>query len=295
MRNTELYVVTGVSGRTGSAAAHALLKAGKRLRVVVRDVSKGKLWADLGAEVAIADLSDIPSLTDALSGVQGAYIVSPQQYGSNELFAQAATIASAIAQAATKAQLPKIVALSSIGAEQSSGTGWIAMNRMLEQNLAQIEIPVTFLRAAYFMENWGPMLPVAVAQDTLPSFLAPLDEKFAMIATADIGHIAAEALLEVWGGIRVLDLAGPTAYSPNDVANALTLALNKPVQAVKIPESDWAKMLSPQNFSPAAVAGFIEMTQGINARHIDFSGTNTELRKGRIPLEAMIATMVQAQ
>jgi uncharacterized protein YbjT (DUF2867 family) len=293
MMSTELYVVTGVSGRTGAATARALLKAGKRVRVVVRESAKGNIWIDQGAEVAIADLTDISALSCALAGAEGAYILSPQQYARDDLFAQADIIASAIAEAANKARLPKLVALSSIGAEQASGTGWIAMNRILEQHLAQTGLNVTFLRAAYFMENWNPMVQITAAHGELFSFLAPLDRKLPMVATEDVGRIAAEALSEDWEGTRIIELEGPTMYSPNDVANHLAQAFKKTIPAVTIPESDWLQTLSGQGFSPAALAGFIEMTQSLNSRHIAFTDDpNMDHRKGTVSLDIIVTAMV---
>ncbi|MEH6402302.1 MAG: NmrA family NAD(P)-binding protein [Sneathiella sp.] len=294
MSNQELFVVTGASGRTGASTARALLEAGKRVRVVVRDAAKGNYWATRGAEVAIAELSDVQALKNALLGADGAYIISPSQYSSDTLFAQAGIMADAIAKAAVEVHLPKIVALSSIGADQTDGTGWIAMNRILEQSLGQIEIPVTFLRPAYFMENWNSVASIAATQNILPSFLSPLDQKTPMIATADIGLFAAAALQEIWSGVRIIELEGPSSYSPNDVAEAFSFALKNPVDPKAIPQSDWAQML-PQGFSPTAIIGFIEMTQGLNSKHITFTGkSNVDRRRGSTPLETIVATMLRS-
>ena len=291
MSNTELYVVTGVSGRTGAAAARTLLNTGKRVRVVVRDKEKGNIWADQGAEVAIADLTDTSSLCKALSGTDGAYIVSPPQYSLDNLFAQADSMARSITEAAKKAQLPKLVALSSIGAEQPNGTGWIAMNRQLEQHLSKTEIPVTFLRAAYFMENWSPLVQMAVTQGKLFSFLSPLSRKIPMIATKDIGRIAAEALCESWDGKRIIELEGPDKYSPNEVAVYLTQVLRKTINPISIPESNWLQSISEQGFSTAANTGFIEMTQGLNSGHIAFNDSSIDRRQGTIPLKEVVNGM----
>ena len=289
MINKKLFVVTAVSGRTGAATARTLLDAGERVRVVVRDESKGHIWAKQGAEVAIADLSDV----DALWGVHGAYVISPQQYSSTTLFEQAEIVADAIAEAAVKVRLPKLVALSSVGADQPKGTGWISMNRMLEQSLEQVGVHVTFLRAAYFIENWSAMVDTVITESILPSFLAPLDQKIAMVATTDVGLIAADALREHWNGVRTIELEGPTPYSPNEVADTFCRALGKPIPAVEIPESDWSKMLSPHGFSLAAIDGFTEMTQGLNTKHITFTGNSKiDHRKGVTPLDTVISTML---
>ncbi|WP_417453763.1 NmrA family NAD(P)-binding protein [Kiloniella sp.] len=293
MTKTELYAVSGVSGRTGAAVARTLLAAGKRVRVIVRTPDNGTVWASQGAEVAVASLTDMSALSNALSGAAGAYIISPPQYSQEGLFKQAEIMADTIAEASIKAQLPKLVGLSSIGADRSKGVGWIGMNRALEQSLEQTGLPVTFLRAAYFMENWIPMVQSALKQGSLSSFLAPLDRKIPMIATDDIGRIAAEALNEDWNKVRVIELEGPTSYSPNDLANSLTQSLGKVVDIKAISETDWATALQGSGMSATAIGGFIEMTQALNSGHIDFiDSAEIDRRKGSITLDDIVTEIL---
>lgn len=291
LRN-ELYVVTGVSGRTGAAAAEALLKAGERVRVVIRDASKGAIWSQLGAEVAFADFNDVEALTRAFSGAYGAYVISPPQYSSDTLFEQADVMARNIKEAVVNSKLQKVVALSSIGADKSNGTGWIAMNRGLETYLSRAEIPVSFLRAAYFMENWGPLVQAA-GHGELPSFLAPIERKIPMIATEDIGRIAAEVLCEDWSNVRILELEGPARYSPMDVADCVSRALSKTVIPAGVPTTSWSQALSGAGFSAAALTGFTEMTKGLNSGHISFvDDSGFERRTGTVSLDAVISAML---
>lgn len=297
MHKDKSYVVMGVSGRTGAAAANTLLEAGERVRVIVRDRAKGIEWERQGAKVAVADLADVAALTDAFSGAKGAYLISPPQYSMDNLFSQAETIANNIVQATLAARLPKLVVLSSIGADQPEGIGLIAMNRMLEQRLGHVGLPpVTFLRAAYFMENWAPAVRDARQQGILSSFLVPLDRAIPMVATTDIGRIGAEALREEWAGDRVIALEGPTAYSPNDVADVFAMELGRTVKASAIPDSAWTEIISRWGFSPSATAGFIEMTRALSSGHITFSDdTPADYRKGRIPLDTVVASIVQGE
>ncbi|KLN60553.1 epimerase [Kiloniella spongiae] len=289
MTKTELYAVTGVSGRTGAAVARTLLAAGKGVRVIVRTQANGAVWANQGAEVAVANLTDITALSNALSGTEGAYIISPPQYAQDELFKQADVMAETIAEASIKARLPKLVALSSIGADKSKGIGLISMNRTLEQSLEQTGLPVTFLRAAYFMENWSPMIQSALQQGSFSSFLSPLNRKIPMIATDDIGRIAAEALNEHWEKTRVIELEGPRPYSPNDLANSLTQRLGKAVNVKAIAEADWAKALLGSGMSAAAIDGFITMTQALNSGHIGFSDkSKIDRRKGSTTIDDIV-------
>ena len=287
------YAVFGVTGRTGAAAADALLRAGQPVRVVVRDPAQGRPWADRGAAIAVADLTDPVSMTGALSGVRGAYVVSPQQYGRADLFDYADLIAATTARAAAAARVPRLVALSSVGADRATGTGWIRMNRMFEQRLGESGVPAAFLRAAYFMENWTPLVGHAVRTGTLPTFLAPPERAIPMVATADVGRAAAALLQEAWTGHRIVTLAGPADYAPDDVAASVAAALGKPVDVAVLPEARWPDALADAGFSTAALAGFIEMTRGLNGSHIDIGSDPAAVAwAGTTPLERVIAGLV---
>lgn len=290
------YVVFGVTGRTGAAAADALLRAGHPVRVVVRDPAKGRPWAERGAEVAVADLTDLASMTKALSRVQGAYVVSPQHYNREDLFELAELIADTTARAAVAADVPRLVALSSVGADRASATGWIGMNRIFEQRLGEAGVSAIFLRAAYFMENWMPMVGQAMRNGTLPTFLAPPRRPLPMVATVDVGSAAAALLQEESTGIRIVSISGPKDYAPNDVAAVVSATLEKPVRVAVLPEADWPTALADAHFSTAALAGFTEMTRGLNNSHIDIKSDPGAIEwAGTTPLEQVIAELAQCQ
>ena len=289
------FAVFGVSGRTGSATANTLLQSGKPVRVILRDPSKGREWADRGAGVAVADLIDVEATTRALENVRGAYIVSPPNYSREDLFERAAAVADITARAVVAAAVPKVVALSSVGADRASGIGWIAMNRMLEDRLTRSGVPTTFLRAVYFMENWAPLVDEAVRKGVLPSFLTPADRAIDMVATVDIGQAAATFLQEEWSGIRPVGIAGPDSYSPQDVARIIASTVGRPIEVATLPEKAWSAATSAANFSKASLAGFSEMTRGLNSGHIDLgSDPNASRWAGATSLEKVIAALTRA-
>ena len=71
-------IVTGATGKTGSVVVTEVLKAGYPVRAMVRreDGRSARLKAQ-GAEVAVADMSDVERIADALKDVQGAYYCPP--------------------------------------------------------------------------------------------------------------------------------------------------------------------------------------------------------------------------
>src|ERR1700752_1467080 len=71
-------LVTGATGKTGSVAVTELLKAGYPVRAMVHreDPRSARLKAQ-GAEIAVADMSDVERVADALKDVQRAYYCPP--------------------------------------------------------------------------------------------------------------------------------------------------------------------------------------------------------------------------
>lgn len=221
----------------GRRRGPGLIDAGVAVRVVVRDRAKAVRWAKQGAEVAVADLADAAALTRAFAGAHGAYLVKPPNYALANLFEHADVTARAVAEAVRAAGLPKLVLLSSVGADRPSGTGVIATNRTAEQRLAELGIPVVFLRAAYFMENWARVVEPMRTRGILPSLLVPVERAIPMVATEDIGRVAADLLREDWTGIRKIGLEGPAAYSPADIAAIFARALDRPVRPTALEPS----------------------------------------------------------
>ena len=200
-----MYAITGITGKVGGEVARALLSAKRPVRAVLRDAGKGDAWRDRGCSVAIADLLDVAALTAAFSGAEGVFVLLPPSFDPSPGFPEARAIIAAVRSALVSAHPPKVVCLSTIGA-QATQPSLLSQLGVVETVLGDLPMPVTFLRPAWFMENssWD----VAAARDAsvIPSFLQPLDKRFPMVATADIGHLGAELLQETWSGRRVVEL-----------------------------------------------------------------------------------------
>ena len=267
-----MYVISGATGNTGSIVAKILLDKGLPVRVIVRSEEKGKSFKSLGAEIAIADLQDANALTEALKGGKVLYLMNPPAYQSENQFLEAEKVIKSFQTAIGKNSLEKIVALSSIGSQHTSGTGNILTTHLLEKAFEDSNIPTTFVRAGSFMENWNPVLETVKTQGVLPSFYQPLDRIVPQVAAADIGRVVAESMQEKTEGIEIKELAG-FWVSPNETAEAIGRVLGKNVTAVAVPESQWVEILKNHNSEKNAEA-LAEMFKGFNSGHIAFEFKN---------------------
>src|SRR6202041_3276768 len=211
----------------GRAIAENLMAQGEQIRAIVRNPEKAAGWKDRGAEIAIADVDDPDALASAFEGTDGVFLMVPPNFAPAPGFPEIRKTLASYRAALAKAHPKKAVYLSSIGAEQTSGLGLITGSHLLEQTLSDLPIAQAFLRAGWFMENHAWDVTTAQAEGKIFSNLYPLDRKFSLVATADIGKAGAEVLRQEWKGNRYIEVAGPEQYSPNDIAGALSSALQR--------------------------------------------------------------------
>src|SRR5258706_15747220 len=72
-----MITIMGASGKTGRAAAEALLKQGKKVRVLARSKDHLKTLIDRGAEPAIGNATDANFLAGAFRGSDAVYALIP--------------------------------------------------------------------------------------------------------------------------------------------------------------------------------------------------------------------------
>lgn len=285
-----MFVITGASGNVGGAAARALLKAGRKVRVVLRDQAKAEPWAALGAEAAIVDLADVPALTKAFEGAEGVFVMMPPNFAPDRNYSFARKTAADLAAALKAAKPGRVAALSSIGGGRERGLGLITQVHILEQALGQLDLPTAYLRPGWFMEN--SLWDIAPARDTgvMPSFLQPIDKEFPMIATQDIGEVAARVLAEDWQGRRVVEIEGPKRYSQVEIAALLGSALGREVKVQPIPRSDWEALFQSQGTADPAPR--IEMVDGFNSGWIEFEPGLHEHVTGTTTFKAVLDGLI---
>ncbi len=274
-----MFAITGAFGQTGSALCEALHAANQKIRLLVRrDDAQADDWRARGAEIVVVDITDTVSLANALTGVEGAYLMNPPAYMHSDLFAQAHTIQESLIDAANKAAVPHIVALSSVGAQQAQGTGNILTTWDYEQQLGHLNSRLTILRAANFMENWAWSLTPVLEKGVLPSMFLPLEKAIPMVSVTDIGKAVAMSLMSPPERNQIVELHGPQDYSPVHAALAFSELLGKEIAAVEAAESTWPDVFRGSGFPPATVQAFCDMFHGFNDNTIVFEENHTTAR-----------------
>ena len=261
------FVVCGATGNTGSRIAEMLLAAGEPVRVIGRErVRLGPLAAK-GAEPWPGDIGDTAFLEKAFSGARGAFILIPPRYDAPDVREYQNRIGASLVTALAKSRVPRVVALSSIGAHLTEGTGPILGLHDLESRLSALkEAEVVCLRPAYFMENLLWSIPLIRNQGINGSPIRP-DVPLPMIATEDIAAVTARLFIEgIFHGHAVRYLLGPRDLTMTEATRILGEAIGKPgLRYVQFSEEDARKSMAGAGMSGSVLDSMLEMQRGFNA------------------------------
>jgi uncharacterized protein YbjT (DUF2867 family) len=260
------YAVLGASGNTGRPVVERLLAQGKDVRAIAR--TKGRLsgLAQQGAHILAGSIADAAFLSRALEGVTAVYAMLPPDLTVPDVRTYYGGVGVSIITALKAAGVTHVVNLSSQGAHLPANTGPIAGLYDQERRLnALAGIHVMHLRPTFFMENLLQHIPAVQAGGMLSGPLRG-DLPMAMIATRDIGVVAADHLLALdFQGHVVHDLLGPRNVTLNEVARILGAAVGKPdLTYTQVSYEAAHRGMIAAGISKGAARSFIEMYRAFN-------------------------------
>lgn len=217
-------LVTGATGRIGSATVDHLVRANASVRALTRSPETARLPA--GVEILRGDLTDIDALRAALAGI-------------DTLFLLVANVPDELTQAITALNLAReagvrgIVYLSVYRGEAYVDAPHFTGKHAVERMIAALDLPATVLRPAYFMQNDVAQKDPLVGAGLYASPVGRIG--VSMVDTRDIAEAAANELLRRERSAMPLpaetyDLVGPDALTGDALAALWAEALGREVR-----------------------------------------------------------------
>jgi len=227
MTNSERILVTGATGKVGSALLDNLGNADVELRALIRNGSKARSLGLRNIEVVSGDFLESQTLRPAIEGVDAIFLLTPIHPH------QVQQAANVIDVASESGNDPHVVRLSVHQASHEAPTRISRQHAEIEERLISSGLPYTLLRPQSFMQNTLLSAPTVACQGRI--FQPMKDGRLGMIDARDIGEVAAKVLTEDGHEGKTYTLTGPAAISFYDVAEALSEVLDKEVAYVPIP------------------------------------------------------------
>ncbi len=268
--------VVGNYGKSGGATATSV-GARQEVRALVATARR----RHQGVELVDGDWNNAAAIEPALKGVDGAFVMLPAVWAPSPDFKEAKGVIANYVEALTKAAPPRVVGLSSMGANRTSGLGMITALSLLEQGFRKLTSPIAFVRAGAFFENF--LYGLHVAQGgTLPVYYNPTNRKSTMVATNDIGAEVATLLTgPTWSGQRVIELG--SMVSADEVAAQLGEVLKLDVKAFAVPRADWPAAFEQFGIPKGQTGSAEAMFEAVNSGWMDLGAEGTEHVAGTTP------------
>src|SRR4029079_15782326 len=142
------------TGRIGKRITELLLASGEKVRALGRSESKISQLEKVGAETRAGEATDSTFLAKAFRGADAVYTLLPYDLVEPRYYEQQSKVGEAVIKAVRESGVRYLVFLSSIGADQPSGTGMLVSMHVQEERLRRLEdVNVLILRPGPFFEN----------------------------------------------------------------------------------------------------------------------------------------------
>lgn len=217
-------LVTGATGTIGSLVLQGLAQLGASVRALVREAGKAVLPA--GASEVVADMADVAAMRQALTGVRSLFLL-------NAVTPAEVTQGLQTLALARDARIERIVYLSVIHADQFTDVPHFTGKYTVERMIEQLDLPVTVLRPAYFMQNERQVQAVIQGYGVYPMPIGSAG--VAMIDTRDIADVAVAELLRRDAADSALprltmDLGGPELFTGESAAQVWSRVLGREIR-----------------------------------------------------------------
>ncbi len=291
-----MITVMGATGHTGGEVVRAALAAGERVRGLGRDARKLALLSEQGVDARAGDVTDAAFLADAFRGVDAVYVLTAPDPAASDYRAEQDRHGRAVAEALARSGVRHVVALSSLGADQTDRTGLLLGLRAQEERLRALAgVDLLLLRPGSFYENFevalGPIAAHGVHVDALePSVALP------MIGARDVGGVAARALLSRgFRGHRIHELPGPRDLTLEEATRILGSSLGRPdLRYVQLPPAELVGVLVSAGLSESFAASYVEMTRAFDEGRVGPHRERGPEDLAQTPFEAYAAELVAA-
>ena len=254
-----MITITTPTGRIGRRLVELLVAAGRAVTIVARHPEKLSPWLREREIVRQASSEDAAALARATEGTDVLFWLTPLDISVPNVRAWYRKIADSLRYAVRINQIPRVVNLSSIGADRAEGLGAISGLHDVEQAANDAADNVLHLRPGFFMDNFLTQLD-SIRRDRKLRWLYPEHARLPMIATSDIAQVAAEKLInDSWSGHLVRGLHGPTDLSFDQATKILGAVTGRVLEHVQLTPDEFRWISRRWGMSEDLAENYIEM------------------------------------
>ncbi|MCX7747679.1 MAG: SDR family oxidoreductase [Clostridia bacterium] len=213
-------LITGITGNVGNEVAKILLEQGHGIKAAVRGRDHEKAKADLGREIEVVqfDFEKAETYSDAFNRVEAVFLMRPPAISNVRKYINPAI------DTAIDCGVEHIVFLSLLGVEKNP----IVPHYKIEKHILKRNIPYTFLRPSFFMQNLSGFYREEIKKRS-EIFVPAGKGKTSFIDCRDIAEIGAMSLIDPSHRNKAYSLTGSEALDYYEVADIFTEVLERKI------------------------------------------------------------------
>ena len=249
-----MILITGATGKTGSATAKSLGEKGERFRALIRNEEKKEGLESLGGEVVIGSIENTDVVNQSMQGVKTVLVLLPNSESQLALEKQ-------LVDSAKQAGVERIVKMSSIEATPDATSQIPKLHLESEEYIKQSGLAWTMIKPNFYMQNL--LASAGTIKDQGKIFLPMGEGKTGMIDTTDVGTVIAKVLSEDGHESMNHEITGPEILSFYEVAEIFSKALGKQVDYVDVPMDAYKETLGQFLTNQWHLDAVIDLFKGI--------------------------------
>jgi uncharacterized protein YbjT (DUF2867 family) len=215
-----MILVVGGTGTLGHAVVARLAEKGHDLRVLTRDERRAE---GLAAEVAVGDLRDVESLTEATRGCSAVVAAAHGFLGGRGAGPEQIDHRgnAALVRAAVAAGVEHVVLISVFGARPDHPLPLHRAKYAAELELQANGLAWTVLRPTSYIETWMPLVAGKVASGGPALVLGRGENPVNFVSVQDVAMLVERALIDPAMRNRMVDVIGPDNLTMTELARRL--------------------------------------------------------------------------
>ena len=249
-----MILITGATGKTGSATAKSLGEKGETFRALIRNEEKKEGLESLGGEVVIGSIENTDVVNQSMQGVKTVLVLLPNSESQLALEKQ-------LVDSAKQAGVERIVKMSSIEATPDATSPIPKLHLESEEYIKQSGLAWTMIKPNFYMQNL--LASAGTIKEQGKIFLPMGDGKTGMIDTTDVGKVLAKVLSEDGHESMNHEITGPEILSFYEVAEIFSKALGKQVDYVDVPMDAYKETLGQFLTNQWHLDAVIDLFKGI--------------------------------
>ena len=261
--------LTGSIGRIGKSLTQKLTEEDHTVTVISSNPARSQEIEALGAIPAIGTLQDINFLAASFEDAEAVYtLVPPANYfdPNLDLLGYFRVLGNSFAESIRRAEVKRVVNLSSIGAHLKEGNGILEGTYHVENILNNLpeEVAITHIRPTEIYYNLFQFIDLVKNQGIMASNLDENDLNV-WVSPEDIAACVAEEISTPSSGRKVRYVASEE-LTYKEVASILGSAIGQPdLQWVMISDDQLRQHLESAGMQPAIAQGMVEMYASIRS------------------------------